>query len=387
MHVGFSLLTLFPGRVGGSETNARGLLGRFAKGEGPERITVLANRHVATAYEPYARGPVSVHHLRSYRAGDSMATRAIAMAVARAAPRLVARDVPPGLDVMHFPVTVPIPRTGLPEVVTLFDVQHLDMPTFFSRAERLYRRWAYEGAARAATVTVTSSEYTRSRLIESADVDPERIEVVYLGIDHERFNIDASGDEEHLAGMDLPGRFLVYPANLWPHKNHTRLVEALARAEDPELCLALTGQTYGRLEPLLKHASRAGVADRVRHLGFVQHATLPGIYRRAKAMIFPSLYEGFGAPPLEAMACGCPVAASMAGSLREVCADAVIGFDARSVEEMAQAIDRITADAGVRARLRSSGLRRALDFDWGTAAKRHVAIYKRAAATSGPQLR
>jgi glycosyltransferase involved in cell wall biosynthesis len=387
VHVGFSLLTLFPGRVGGSETNARGLLRRFAEGDGPELVTVLANRHVAATYAGYARGPVAVHHVRSYRAGDSMATRAIAMAVARGAPRLVARDVPPGLDVVHFPVTVPIPRTGLPEVVTLFDVQHLDMPAFFSRAERLYRRWAYEGAARAAAVAVTSSEYSRRRLIESADLDPGRIEVVYLGIDHERFNLDASRDEEYLARLELPERFIVYPANFWPHKNHMRLVEALARAQDSEICLVLTGQPYGRLEPLMKHASRAGVAARVRHLGFVEHAALPAIFRRAKGMIFPSLYEGFGAPPLEAMACGCPVAASMAGSLREVCADAAIGFDAGSVEDIAQAIDRITADAGLRARLRSSGLCRALEFDWGTAAKRHVAIYDRAAATSGSQVR
>ena len=142
VHVGYSLLTLFPGRVGGSETNARGLLEEFRAGNGPERVTVLANRHVAHAYSRYAGGPVSLHHVRSYRAGDSLATRALAMGFARAAPRLVARDVPRELDLVHFPVTVPIPRTSRPEVVTLFDVQHLDMPEFFSRSERRYRRWA-----------------------------------------------------------------------------------------------------------------------------------------------------------------------------------------------------------------------------------------------------
>ena len=110
MHLGYSLLTLFPGRVGGSETNVRGLLGEFADGNGPERVTVFANRFVAAAYGEYERGPVSLHHVRSYRAGNSIPTRALAMSAARALPRLAARDVPP-VDVVHYPVTVPIPRS------------------------------------------------------------------------------------------------------------------------------------------------------------------------------------------------------------------------------------------------------------------------------------
>jgi glycosyltransferase involved in cell wall biosynthesis len=316
-----------------------------------------------------------------------MVTRAMAMAAARVAPRLVARDVPGGLDVVHFPVTVPIPRTGLPEVVTLFDVQHLDMPRFFSRAERGYRRWAYEGAAREATTTITSSKYSRRRLIESAGVDPERIEVVYLGIDHERFNLDGSRDDKQLAGMALPERFIVYPANLWPHKNHGRLVDAIASIEDRELCLVLTGQTYGQRERLMDRVGRAGIADQVRHFGYVEQEALPALYRRAQAMIFPSLYEGFGAPPLEAMACGCPVAASMAGSLEEICGEAAVTFDPTAADAIAQAIDRVTADAELRGRLRDLGLRRALKFDWHIAATEHLAIYRRAAATSGRLVR
>ena len=272
MHVGYSLLTLFPGRVGGSETNARGLLEEFRAGNGPERVTVLANRHVADAYSRYAGGPVSLHHVRSYRAGDSMPTRALAMGFARLAPRLVARDVPRDFDVVHFPVTVPIPRTSRPEVVTLFDVQHLDMPEFFSRSERRYRRWAYEGAARRATLVITSSAYSKERLVESAGVDPGRVEVVHLGIDHELFTPDGSGDEARLDGLGLPERFVVYPANMWPHKNHERLIEAFARVEADDLALVLTGQPYGRLERVMGLARRRGIGDRVLHLGYLERA-------------------------------------------------------------------------------------------------------------------
>ena len=377
MHLGYSLLTLFPGRVGGSETNVRGLLGEFAAGNGPERITILANRFVAAAYGEYERGPVSLHHVRSYRAGRGMPTRALAMATARALPWLAARDVPP-VDVVHYPVTVPIPRSHGPTVVTIHDLQHHDLPRFFSRAERSYRRWAYDGAARSATMVVTTSEYTRARVVELLGIAPERVEAVSHGLDHDRFKAVAAGDEALLAGLDLPESFVVYPANFWPHKNHERLVDALAVQRERDVNLVLTGQPWNRLDTVMDRAAQVGVGERVRHLGFVEPGTLAAIYRAARAMIFPSLYEGFGAPPLEAMACGCPVAASLSGSLREVCADAVLELDPESVESIAEALDRIVADEDLRQRLRAAGTERAAHFRWGDAARKHTAVYARA---------
>jgi glycosyltransferase involved in cell wall biosynthesis len=380
VHVGYSLLTLFPGRVGGSETNVRGLIGEFADGNGPERLTVLANRFVASAYRRYERGPVSIHHVRSYRAGDSAITRALAMSAARAMPRLVARDVPRCLDVLHYPVTVPIPRSSGPTVVTIYDLQHHDLPRFFSRTERAYRRWAYDGAARSATIVVATSEHTRTRLVNVLGLDPARVEVVHYGLDAERFTPAGDGDDELLAPLDLPERFVVYPANLWPHKNHDRLVDALAAQPDPELSLILTGQTWGRLERLMERARGAGVAERVRHVGYVDARAVPAVYRAARAMAFPSLYEGFGSPPLEAMACGCPVTASRRGSLAEVCDGAVLELDPESTESIAAALEQIASDDELRGRLRAAGFERAAQFRWSTAARRHGEIYARAAA-------
>ncbi|MGI8623406.1 MAG: glycosyltransferase [Solirubrobacteraceae bacterium] len=224
MNLGFALLTLFPGRVGGSEANVRGLLAEYARGNGPDRVTVLANRHVEAAYRDAARGPVELHRVRSYHAGDGTLTRMLAMGGAAAAPRRAARDVPAGIDVMHYPVTVPIPRTEAPTVVTLHDVQHHDLPGFFSRAETLYRRRAYDGAARSADVVVASSEFSRGRIADAVGVPRERIEVAPLGIDPERFAPEGADDAAALEPLGLPGAFVVYPANLWPHKNHERLL-------------------------------------------------------------------------------------------------------------------------------------------------------------------
>jgi glycosyltransferase involved in cell wall biosynthesis len=384
VHVGFALLTLFPGRVGGSETNVRGLLAEFAAGNGPERVTVLANRHVMARYREYARGPVELHSYRSYRPGDRDATRLVAMAYARAVPRRVARDLPRGLDVVHYPVTVPIPAAPTPRVVSLYDVQHHDLPRLFSRAERRFRRWAYDGAAREATLVVTASEYSRGRICELLGMDPERVEVVHHGLDHGRFSPEAADDERLLSGLALPDRFVVYPANLWPHKNHARLLEALARVPDRDLALVLTGQDYGRLGALGRRAVGLDVEHRVRHLGHLPPEALPALYRAARALVFPSLYEGFGAPPLEAMACGCPVAAARRASLPEICGDAALLFDPDSVEEIAAAIPKISADEDLRGRLRAAGLRRAAAFTWRATAARQRAIYARAAATHAP---
>src|SRR3954447_26502402 len=116
MHVAFSLLTMFPGRVGGSETVVRGLLGQFADGLGPDRVTALANSHVMSAYAEFQRGPVRLERIRSYRAGDSNATRFAAMHVGRVLPVIRGGD----FDLVHYPVTVPVPRVSAPRrVVTV----------------------------------------------------------------------------------------------------------------------------------------------------------------------------------------------------------------------------------------------------------------------------
>ena len=366
MHVGYALLTLFPNRVGGSEMVAKGLLRAYAKGLGPERVTALANRHVMREYGELG-GPVHMHHVRSYRPGDSNATRLAAMLYAKARPRAVARDVPSDLSVLHYPVTVPIPQTGLPTVMTLHDVQHHELPESFSALERRYRAWAYDAAARDATLVLTSSEHSRRSLVDLVGVDPERLLVMSYGIDHDRFRPDGP------SATGQPERYVIYPANLWPHKNHARLIEAMALVEDKSLHLLLTGQTYGREDELLGR-------DRVHHLGFVPAAMVPELYRGAVAMVFPSLFEGFGAPPLEAMASGCPVVASDRGSLAEICGDAALVVDPHVPASIEAGIDRIAGDETLRADLVRRGLGHAARFTWEASAAAHVAAYEKALA-------
>ncbi|MEA2154422.1 MAG: hypothetical protein QOE11_562 [Solirubrobacteraceae bacterium] len=362
MHVALSLLTLFPGRVGGSESNVRGLLGEFADGRGPQRVTVFANRHVMAPYAGYARGPVTLRRVRAYRPGDRRVTRFAAMNAGRVLPVLDGRE----FDLVHYPVTVPVPRIrGTPRVVSLLDVQHHELPHLFSPLERRLRAWAYDAAAREADLVLTISEHARAGIVERLGVAPDRVRSIPLGVDHACFWVDGSGPARSLG---LPARYVLYPANMWPHKNHARLLEAFAALEDRKLWLVLTGQTYGRVQMLAGH-------ERVRHLGHVAQDDLAGLYRGATAVVFPSLFEGFGLPPLEAMACGVPVAASDRGALAEVCGDAALLFDPEDGEAMTEAMRRVTSDETLRARLREAGPRRAAGFTWEATARRHVEAY------------
>ena len=379
LHLGISLLTLAPGRMGGSESYVRALLEQFAAGNGPERVTVLVNRETLGEYAELARGPVSLHPIPAYRPGRRPPARAAAMLTAYALRRRLAREVPGDLDLVHYPVTVPIPSTRLPRVVTLHDVQHHDLPGFFSPPERALRRLTYDRAAAKARLVVTPSEYSARRIGKLLGVARERIEVVPSGVDHERFSpAPDAEDAGRLERLGLVSPYVLYPANLWPHKNHMRLIEAFARVAVPELELVLTGQTYERLGPLMELAGRLGMGERVRHLGYVERDSVPPLYRAARALVFPSLYEGFGGPPLEAMACGCPVASSTRASLAEIVGGACVELDPESPESIAAALERVATDEPLRERLIAAGLERASGFSWQVAARSHTAAYARA---------
>jgi glycosyltransferase involved in cell wall biosynthesis len=214
---------------------------------------------------------------------------------------------------------------------------------------------------------VTVSEHARTQIVQRLGVESERVVAIHSGIDHDRFT--PAGPAE--APVAAP--FVLYPANLWPHKNHERLIAALARV--PRVALVLTGAPSPRLDVLNDIAQREGVE--LRHLAYVDD--LAPLYRGAAAVVFPSLAEGWGAPVVEAMACGCPVAASDAGAVVEAAGGAALHFEPRDVDVMADAIRRVTGDDALREQLRGKGLERAARLTWPTAAAQHAEVYVDAA--------
>jgi glycosyltransferase involved in cell wall biosynthesis len=377
VRVGISLLTQDRRQFTGTGTYVRELIRELGRRPQDElALEVLCNEHAAERLHGWAPPAVELKLARGYRAGSRRATRLLAMARATARPGPLAAQFSPRVELVHYPLTSNVPPMVLPTVTTLHDVQHHELPQLFSPQQRLWRRFVYDRAAQRSTIVITDSDHARSRIIELLGLRPERVRTVHLAVDHERFLPQAHPDDEpRTRALGLPERFLVYPASLWPHKNHERLLRALALTADKSLTLVLTGADLGRLGTLQTLATRLGVRDRIRHLGFVCDDLLPTLYRRATALVFPSLYEGFGTPPLEAMACGCPVASSLAAALAEVCGDAAEPLDPYSPEQMAQAIDRIAGDSGRRSTLRGRGLAQAQRFSWSATASGHVDAY------------
>lgn len=381
LRLGYSLLTVQPGQIGGAETYVRGLLAELARCDEVEQVTVIANREVERAYSDTVGPRVNLTRVDGMEPSGSAAGRALRLAAAYLAPGRLIDATARTVDVVHFPVAVGIPRPRIPWAVTLHDVAHRAVPEHFGRAERAYRAVAYDQTARRADAVFTDSEHARGQIIDLLGVDPAKVHAIHLGIDFDRYAGSREQDDAALNGISLPERFVYYPANMWPHKNHMRLVEAMGEVEDRSLHLVLTGQTYGREDELRDAMRRAGVTDRVHHAGYVARDAVPALYRRAVAMVFPSLFEGFGIPPLEAMATGCAVGTSRSGSLAEVVGDAALSFDPEDSAAIAATIDQLAADDALRADLQARGPAHARTFTWSASAAAHLRVYQQLAET------
>lgn len=388
IRVGISLLSQDRSQVTGTATYVRELLQAFAGRAEELTIQVLGNEHPLELWPQSSDGQISVDRARGFRVGQSRYLRMATLVAAKLAPERLSRQFSEDLQVVHYPLTLMVPSVHLPTVATVHDLLHRYMPDHFSRAELLWRRYWYEAVARRATIVITVSEHARGRIIESLDIAAERVVAIPNGVDHARFRPEPGADEEALvAGLQLPERYIFYPASLWRHKNHLALLDALARTGDDTLHLLLSGAAYGRAEEVMSHASRLGLDGRVRHLGTVPAPAIPVLYRRATAMAFPSSYEGFGLPPLEAMACGCPVASSRAAALAEVCGDATAVLEPGDPDQMARTLLAVAGDREVRRRLRERGLAQAKRFSWQAAADAHLAVYHRAAQLGAERVR
>ena len=334
--VGISLLTLVPGVVGGSENYARELCRGLAR-VGELEYTVFLPRVAGDASDGL---PGEI--LGRYAAARSIPGRTRAMAGAAVRPGPLRREMRlDRLEAIHFPLSVMLPTVAAPPVATtMLDLQHEFLPQNFRRAELAYRRIVYGATARRSRIVIAISEHARETLIERMGIAPDRVCTIHLAVDHERFTPAHVPREE----------YVLYPARRWPHKNHERLFAAMELL--PDLRLVLTGDRNERV-----------TADE-----------LVDLYRRAAAVVYPSLYEGFGQPPLEAMACATPVAVSDIPPLREVCGDAAEYFDPLEPEDIARGIRDAIARGG------ASGPARAARFTWDECARKHEAVYRELAA-------
>jgi glycosyltransferase involved in cell wall biosynthesis len=265
-----------------------------------------------------------------------------------------------------------------PYILTLHDLNHIDRPDNSSLPKRLYYATVLRRACKRAAKILTVSEFSRRRIIDWSGVSPEKVSNVGNGVDP-AFN-------PGVVPYELPFPYLLCVSNRKRHKNDFRTVEAFARSG---LSAAVRLVFTGNPSPDLTNCIECNhVARSVYFAGSVEEAQLPSLYRSAEALVFVSLYEGFGLPLLEAMACGTPAIGANTTALPEVAGDAALLVDPTSVEQISEAMGRIISETALRRRLRERGLEQASRFSWKyTAGKVHKLLSECATEQAGSQLK
>ena len=285
------------------------------------------------------------------------------------------------VDLFHAPHYVVSPLTTCPTVVTIHDCIHLRFPQYLpNRRSHLYARVMMTMAARRAKRILTVSQASKEDILRYLRVPAAKIEVIYNALD-ERLATPPTTDEilRVRERFQLNAPFVLYAGNIKPHKNVDRLIEAFAIARKDrrdDLKLLIIGDEISKYPNLRRLVHRFQLHQHVRFLGFVPEATLAVLYRLAAVFVFPSLHEGFGLPPLEAMASGTPVITSNVSSLPEVVGDAALLIDPMNPAAIAQAMRRVLEDPALRADLIRRGCERVKAFSWERSAARTLQVYE-----------
>ena len=284
-----------------------------------------------------------------------------------------------GCDLMHQTLEGFI--TDIPTLFQINDLQHVHFPEFFTRRDRSIRDKHYRAFSRQAKGVVTLGRCGRDDIIRTLGLLPASVFAMPLGSALQTYRTPTKDDDLQVQRkFNLPPRYLLYPAQTWPHKNHMRLVEAVSFAKT-EHGLRIPIVLSGRLTPhyalVRSWAAQLGVADQITPVDFVSPEELKSLYRMAYGVVFPSLFEGWGMPVSEAFDTGVPVACSAVTSLPEVAGDAAILFNPHDPRDIAFAMRTLWTDESLRARLVAKGTERARTLTWQHTAKILRALYRK----------
>lgn len=277
------------------------------------------------------------------------------------------------IDLYFCPFNTLWPRpVPLPSVITFTDMQERFYPQFFTAKQLEERFHHYDWSMRMADVVIAISDFTKQSCTDIVGISPRKVRTIHLSPD----DLPAARRPEDWpsAGWE---KFLYYPANFWDHKNHRQLLAALQhlRANGQTVRCVFTGSTFGREAEWDAAVAETGTADLVCHLGRRPRAELSWLFRNARGLIFPSLFEGFGIPVVEAMHCGCPIACSGGTSLPEVAGDCALYFDPRDAKAIAHAAAQLWNDDALCADLVARGQRRGAEFNARKLVESHVAAF------------
>ena len=373
-HIGLNLIFLVPGETGGMEVAARELIPALLQAAPPDmRFTAFVNRETAAHAGPWGQllpavtVPVNARQRPQWVLGEQAFL-----------PLLAARA---RVDLVHSLASTAPLWGPFRRVVTVHDLIYARYPEAHSRLREKGMRVLVPAAARRSHRIIADSQSTREDLVKLLGLDSQRIDVVPLGLGTVQRDGPLSEQETRERFGLGERRVLLSLSAKRPHKNLAALIGALAKiGPERRPLLVLPGYPTAHEEELRVRAEQAGVAGDVRFLGWVANAETEGLWSVAEAFVFPSLYEGFGLPVLEAMARGVPVASSNASSLPEVAGEAALLFDPGDEDAIAEAVVRLLEDRALRERLVALGRERVRKFTWERTASLTLASYARALA-------
>jgi glycosyltransferase involved in cell wall biosynthesis len=281
-------------------------------------------------------------------------------------------------DLVHGPVFIAPLISTCPTVITIHDLSFIRLPHLFRPANRLYLTVMTRLSARRARRLIAVSAHSAAESAKLLGVPIARIDVIYHGVDPIFRPLPSAGIEAFRQKQGLPDRFVLCVGTLEPRKNHTRLVEAFARIYDGKSKLVLVGGKGWLYDDVCAKVESLGLSEAVIFKGYVTNEDLPLWYNAATAFVYPSLYEGFGMPILEAQACGTAVITSNVPPMTEAAGDAALLASPYDVEELAANLNRLLTDEPLRSELEEQGLTHASQFTWMRTAQETARVYRQA---------
>jgi glycosyltransferase involved in cell wall biosynthesis len=362
-------------RQGGNETYIRNLIKSLAEIDGENHYTIyLANARAAAQWREEFTDRYKNFSVRLLPPPTPLVRVPVFLAY-----ELFRRPV----DLLHVQYTAP-PFCRVPVVATIHDLAFERMPETFTRRGSFQLKLTVRRTAKKAARVATVSEYSRRDLLSIYKLPPEKVVVTYNGVESHFTPHRASPNEteEIRARFGVKRDFILTVGSLQPRKNLVRLIRAYAklRAEREDFTpqLVIVGRKLWLAHEIFDEVKRQRWADDVILTGYVADEDLPALYRAASAFVYPSLFEGFGLPPLEAMACGTPVVTSSVSSLPEVTGDAALLIDPKDEQALAGALMEILNNQRLRAELREKGIAQAGKFTWRDAAEKTLRLYREA---------
>jgi len=379
MKIGVNLFPLRPQIAGGLESFNRNLLKAMFQQNSNHSYTLIT---APWNHEEIDYGPGPYRKIRIETGPPFGMLRRLRARVTNSHWDLYRCAIGLGVDVWFCPMMELDPRhIDIPSVVLVPDIQQEFYPQFFTPEELSHRQLNVKPSCQLAGAVITISEYSRKTLLDQYHLDPDKVHVVHGAAGPE---FDPSTAEDSWSRVKeeygLREGYLFYPANTWSHKNHEVLLMALHRLKKRGLTpqLVLTGAPIRPIDSLKALARQLDCEDQLLYLGYLDQRFFPGLYRGAACLVFPSLFEGFGIPLVEAMAIGCPIACGDVCSIPEVVGEAAMMFDPRNPDSIADAIETLLRDPEVGPQLAQKGRKRAQLFSWEKSAQKALEVLEAA---------